>query len=85
MVKSPELQKAIKADMARLATENKLSSLEKPKDVHFSGELFSVKNDALTPTFKLKRHQAAKLYKAEIDAMYEKIVAAENARDAAHH
>jgi len=68
--------------MLRLATANKLSSLEKPKDVYISSEEFSVDNDTLTPTFKLKRHQAGKMYQGPIDSMYEKITAAENARDA---
>lgn len=53
---NPELKKLIVADMLRLATSNKLSSLEKPKAIHISSELFSVENDTLTPTFKLKRH-----------------------------
>jgi len=54
--KNDELKKVISADMLRLATSNKLSSLEKPKDVFISSEQFSVDNDTLTPTFKLKRH-----------------------------
>ena len=54
--KSAELKKVISADMLRLATANKLSSLEKPKAIHLSSELFSIENDTLTPTFKLKRH-----------------------------
>lgn len=74
----------INDDMARLATENKLSSLEKPKKVHLSAEQFSIDNDCLTPTFKLKRHQAAKCYQAQIDKMYSEIEAIEAARDAAN-
>merc|ERR550525_312676 len=45
---------------------------------------FSVEDDTLTPTFKLKRHTAAKKYQEVIDAMYVTIVASENARDAAN-
>jgi len=33
-------------------------------------EEFSVENDMLTPTFKLKRNIAAKVYKEKIDLMY---------------
>ena len=31
---------------------------------------FSIDNDCLTPTFKLKRPQLLKKYKAQIDTMY---------------
>ena len=31
---------------------------------------FSIGNDCLTPTFKLKRPQLLKRYQAEVDAMY---------------
>jgi long-chain acyl-CoA synthetase len=48
--------------MNRLGKENKLSSLEKPKDIYLSGDPFSIENDQLTPTFKLKRNQAKKAY-----------------------
>ncbi len=40
------------------------------KAVYLESELFSVENELLTPTFKLKRPQLQKKYQAEIDAMY---------------
>ena len=63
-------KKAIQDDMARLASENKLSSLEKPKDIHLSADAFTIENDQLTPTFKLKRNNAKKAYQEQLDAMY---------------
>jgi len=57
-------------DMARLAKENKLSGLEKPKDICLSSDAFSIENDQLTPTFKLKRNIAKKAYQEQLDAMY---------------
>ena len=43
---------------------------------------FSVENNLLTPTFKLKRNVCAKEFKSQIDDMYKKIEAAEAARAA---
>ena len=43
---------------------------EEVKDVVLECELFSVENDLMTPSFKLKRPQLLKRYKQQIDAMY---------------
>jgi long-chain acyl-CoA synthetase len=43
------------------------------KRVFLEPELFSVENDLLTPSFKLKRPQLQKRYQAEIDRMYAEI------------
>ena len=54
----------------------KLKTFELPKAVHLEGKInelnqgFSIENDCLTPTFKLKRPQLLKRYQTEIDAMY---------------
>ena len=54
----------------RLAKENKLTGLEKPKEFYLTTDLFSVENDILTPTFKLKRNNAKKVYQDKINEMY---------------
>jgi long-chain acyl-CoA synthetase len=48
----------------------KLAGFEIAKAVHLIPEPFSVDNDLLTPTFKLKRHHAKKYFKTEIANMY---------------
>jgi long-chain acyl-CoA synthetase len=53
-----------------LGRERKLNSLEKPKKIYMSSDPFSVENDILTPTFKLKRNVAKKVYQSQIDEMY---------------
>lgn len=78
-----ELKKAIAADMNKLATEKKLSSLEKPKEFILWPELCSVENNLLTSTFKMKRNVAKEVFKAQIDEMYVKVTAAEEARESA--
>jgi len=45
-------------DLNNLAKSNKFSSLEKCKDLILSAEAFTVENNILTPTFKLKRNIA---------------------------
>ena len=70
-------------DMNKLATEKKLSSLEKPKEFILWPELCSVENNLLTSTFKMKRNVAKEVFKTQIDEMYVKVTAAEEARDAA--
>ena len=62
-------------EIAALGTSKKLNSLEKPKEIFLAPEPFSVENDILTPTFKLKRNIGQKIYKAQIDAMYESLEA----------
>ena len=68
------------ADLMKLAAENKCSSLEKPKDIYLHPEEFSIDNNILTPTFKLKRNVASKFFEDQIKAMYANIEAAEAAR-----
>ena len=77
-----ELKAAIKEDFLRLAGEKKLTSLEKPREFVIRSEMFSIENNLLTPTFKLKRNVAKQAYKADIDQLYAKIVEAENAQSA---
>ncbi len=51
-------------EMNRIAVENKLSGLEKPKDIFVTLDAFSIENNMLTPTFKLKRNIGREVYRA---------------------
>jgi len=68
-----DYKKEIMDSMAHLAKENNLSGLEKPKKIFVTGDAFTIENDMLTPTFKLKRNVAQKVYDAEIKQMYREI------------
>lgn len=59
--------------MNELAVANKMTSLEKPKEIFVTVEPFSIDNDTLTPTFKLKRNIARLVYQGQIDHMYEEL------------
>ena len=60
----------IKNDMAVREKEDKLNGFEKSKKFHLAPEGFTVENNLLTPTFKLKRKEAREKYAAEIEKMY---------------
>ncbi|KAK6341041.1 hypothetical protein TWF696_009351 [Orbilia brochopaga] len=57
-------------DMEKTAKKRKLTGFERIRNVHLDIEPFSVDNDLLTPTLKLKRPQAAKKFRPHIDALY---------------
>jgi long-chain acyl-CoA synthetase len=57
-------------EIAQVSAANKLSGLEKPKDIFITSDAFSVENNMLTPTFKLKRNIGREYFKVPIDAMY---------------
>jgi long-chain acyl-CoA synthetase len=69
-LKTEKLEKAIIADMNRLAVENKFNSLEKIKQVHLVADPFTIENDILTPTMKIKRNIAKKVFQEQINELY---------------
>lgn len=60
----------IQRQMAEACKAAKLQGFEVVKKVALDGEAWSVENNLLTPTFKLKRNEAKKKYIGQIDAMY---------------
>lgn len=61
-VQSPELNKAIINNLLELAKANKFSGLEKIKKCYVTEEPFTIENDLLTPTMKIKRNVLKKVY-----------------------
>jgi long-chain acyl-CoA synthetase len=66
-----DLHKAILDNLLELAKVNKFSGLEKIKKIYVTSEPFSIENEILTPTMKIKRNIAKDVYKDKIDKMYE--------------
>ena len=54
--------KAVLEQLDQKAKEHNLSGIEKIKKVHITSHSFTVTNDLVTPTFKLKRFQAKKFF-----------------------
>mmetsp|Transcript_43353 Transcript_43353/g.41774 ORF Transcript_43353/g.41774 Transcript_43353/m.41774 type:complete len:117 (+) Transcript_43353:1662-2012(+) len=66
----PEYKKLVLEEIANKAKEFKLTGLERVRKVHFIDYPFTVENDLLTPTFKVKRNKAKIVFQKEIDEMY---------------
>lgn len=67
---SDEVKKEFLKTLNAFGKQSDLKGFEQIRAVHLSSEEFSVDNDLLTPTFKLKRETAKKVYQSEIEAMY---------------
>lgn len=63
-LENEDFKKEIIAQMDAKAKENKLNSLEKIKKIHLHGHAFTTENDLITPTFKIKRNNAKKVFQA---------------------
>ena len=70
-----EYCKVVLDSINEVAKAKKFNSLEKPKEIYLTKEAFSVENDILTPTFKMKRNVGKKIYQDQNDKMYEKLAA----------
>jgi len=57
-------------EMDAKAKEHSLNSLEKVRDIYLTAEPFSVENNVVTPTFKIKRNIAKVYFKEAIEKMY---------------
>lgn len=72
LLDNEELKMTILKEINDLGNANLFNSLEKPKQMMLLLEPFSVENDMLTPTFKLKRAVAKKVFAKEIEDLYKK-------------
>ncbi len=70
LVKDDSFRSAVQKALQDHGKANDLKGFECLKSVYLDMTQFSVENGLLTPTFKLKRHDAKKHYKSQIDAMY---------------
>jgi long-chain acyl-CoA synthetase len=57
-------------EILKTAKRFKLQGFEIPRNLYADSELFSVENDLLTPSFKLKRNIAKEKYKFQLSKLY---------------
>ncbi|RQM21134.1 hypothetical protein B5M09_006513, partial [Aphanomyces astaci] len=69
---NPEVVAEVLKSLAVLSKKGKLYGFETIKALKLVPEPFSVENDLMTPTFKLKRNEAKKKFLHDIDALYAK-------------
>jgi long-chain acyl-CoA synthetase len=63
-----ELKKAMDAAMGRVNSE--LSNLERIRRFTLAGEAFTIDNEQMTPTMKIRRHVIGMKYIAELEGLY---------------
>ncbi|CAO3665415.1 unnamed protein product [Umbelopsis ramanniana] len=71
LCKHPDVNAAILADMDKTGRKAGLRGFEYARKIHLESDPFSIENELLTPTMKVKRPQAAKYYQDQIKAMYD--------------
>ncbi|EGF83371.1 hypothetical protein BATDEDRAFT_84918 [Batrachochytrium dendrobatidis JAM81] len=73
LCKEEMVKKAMLKELTAFGKSHDLKGFECVKAIHLDHTAFSPENNLLSPTFKLKRHEAKKLYQPQITAMYEEI------------
>ncbi|KAJ3415825.1 Long-chain-fatty-acid--CoA ligase 5 [Chytridiales sp. JEL 0842] len=72
LANSPEINKQILDGMVKEGKKNNLVGYEIPKAIFISSKTFEAVN-LLTPTFKIKRHEAKLYFNAKIEELYSKL------------
>ncbi|EFJ51208.1 hypothetical protein VOLCADRAFT_73402 [Volvox carteri f. nagariensis] len=70
LLEDPRVNQYILSELVRVGKEDKLKGYEIIKAVHLDHVQFSVEEDLMTPSFKLRRPQLQAKYQKVIDAMY---------------
>ena len=65
---SPQVQRALMAAVARVNAD--LSTTEKVRRITVACDPFTVENEMLTPSMKIRRHKIKEVYGARLDALY---------------
>lgn len=65
-----KVKAAVLKDLDRAGRKKKFAGYERVRNIKLALEPFTIGNELLTPTLKLKRPVAAKRFRAELDALY---------------
>lgn len=72
---NPKVRRAALKELDKAGKKAKFNSYEKVKALRLLIDPFTIENELLTPTLKLKRPQTAKMYRNLIDQCYEEALA----------
>ncbi|KAI9003599.1 hypothetical protein BC832DRAFT_559366 [Gaertneriomyces semiglobifer] len=75
LCKDGAVTKAVLKELEAYGKKEGLKGFENVKAIHLEQTQFTPENGLLTPTFKLKRHDAKLTYQTQIDLMYKEISA----------
>ncbi|GJJ70330.1 long-chain acyl-CoA synthetase [Entomortierella parvispora] len=73
LIDDPKVNAAVMVELEKAGKAGKLRGFEFVKRVHLSTDMFSVENDMMTPTSKVRRPQVREYFSDKIQAMYEDI------------
>ncbi|EFW98509.1 long-chain-fatty-acid-ligase 1 [Grosmannia clavigera kw1407] len=79
-VRDPRVRAAVQKQVDAAGRKHKFNSFERVRSIYLAVDPFTIENELLTPTLKLKRPQAARAFRKEIDEMYAEIKALETNR-----
>lgn len=71
--KDPKTREWLLSEITRTGKEGKLKGFQLVKAVYVESEQWTVEDELMTPSFKLKRPQLQKKYQDEIDIMYKSV------------
>jgi len=67
---NPQLLAEVIKSLENIGKQNEFKGFEMIKKVHLTNDMFTIENDLLTPTMKLKRNEAKKRYIETIKKFY---------------
>ncbi|KAG9326244.1 hypothetical protein KVV02_000959 [Mortierella alpina] len=73
IVSNPKLRQAVLKELIKAGKDAGLKGFEIPKAILLESEAFTVENDKMTPTFKIKRHPVVQAYREQLTALYNEI------------
>ncbi|KAL8833046.1 MAG: hypothetical protein Q9170_004551 [Blastenia crenularia] len=73
-----KIRKAVVRELDKVGRKNKFAGYERVKNCYLYLDPFTIDNELLTPTLKLKRPQTARMYRQQLDELYAEVAVEED-------